>query len=252
MTVIVGLLCRDGIVVASDSQESDDELGMKRLDVVKVYDTERFHFEDVEIVVAGTGSSAYIARAAELIEEKGFAPHFTTPRTVAHVVEDSLGEMKQRYGSGLDLEMLVGVFCRNCPQTDSPPLAPIGLFSVGSPAEGENVGVAEPVADYSALGSGGLFARYLLNRLHDESNRTTNLDMNAAIREAVYVIEEVKKVDLWCGGPTQVHYIQKSRRGYRLRRKKPNEVREIVQELARADAGAKERQRQMLVNKKSL
>jgi hypothetical protein len=29
---------------------------------------------------------------AELIEEDGFAPHFTTPRTIAN--EDSMGQMK--------------------------------------------------------------------------------------------------------------------------------------------------------------
>jgi hypothetical protein len=62
MTVIVGLLCREGLVIASDSQESDDDNGMKRLDVKKVYDTDHFGFEDAEIVVAGTGASAHIAR----------------------------------------------------------------------------------------------------------------------------------------------------------------------------------------------
>src|SRR5579864_7377589 len=88
MTVIVGLVCKDGLVIASDSQESDDDLGMKRLDVTKVYDTKYFGFTDAEIVVAGTGASAHIARAVELITENGFAPHFTTPRTVADIVEN--------------------------------------------------------------------------------------------------------------------------------------------------------------------
>ena len=42
MTVIVGLVCKDGLVIASDSQESDDNAGLKRLDVKKVYDTTNF------------------------------------------------------------------------------------------------------------------------------------------------------------------------------------------------------------------
>ena len=62
MTVIVGLLCSKGLVIASDSQESDDDNGMKGLDVKKVYDTDHFGFEDAEILVAGTGASAHIAR----------------------------------------------------------------------------------------------------------------------------------------------------------------------------------------------
>jgi hypothetical protein len=120
MTVIVGLLCKGGLVVASDSQESDDEVGMKRLDVTKVYDTEKFEFTDVEMILAGTGSSAHISRAVEIISDKGYAPHFTIPRHVADVVEDSLGEMRDRYGEALgeDLELMVGVYCKNCPAGD--------------------------------------------------------------------------------------------------------------------------------------
>jgi 20S proteasome alpha/beta subunit len=188
MTVIVGLLCQDGLVIASDSQESDDNAGMKRLDVTKVYDTERFGFQDAEIIVAGTGSSAYIARAAELIEEKGFAPHFTTPRSIATIVEDAMGEMAKRYGGGedgLDLELMIGVYCKECPKTDDPPMSPIGLYSIYPPGEDEEVGVAEPVTDYTAMGTGGLFARYLLNRLHDEDHPTKNLTIEAALHEAV-------------------------------------------------------------------
>src|SRR2546422_1005592 len=39
MTVIVGLVCKDGLVIAADTQESDEEDGMKRLDVKKIYDS---------------------------------------------------------------------------------------------------------------------------------------------------------------------------------------------------------------------
>ena len=243
MTVIVGLLCKDGIVVASDSQESDDNNGMKRLDVVKVYDTERFKFDDAEIIVAGTGTSAHIARAAELIEEKGYAPHFTTPRSLATIVEDAIGEMAERYGGGedgLDLELLVGVFCKECPKTDDPPLSPIAMYSVYPPDEGEKVGVAEPVTDYAAMGSGGLFARYLLNRLHDEEHPTKNLSMEAALYEAVYVIEEVTKVDLYCGGPTQLFCIHEDGK---LERKKPADIKKISLDLAQKDVTVKNSQR---------
>jgi 20S proteasome alpha/beta subunit len=253
MTVIVGLLCKDGIVVASDSQESDEAMGMKRLDVTKIYDTSRFKFDDAEIVVGGTGSAAHISRAAELIEEKGFAPHFTTPRSVATVVEDAIGEMAERYGGGddgLDLELLVGVFCKNCPKTedDDSRISPIGLYSVYPPDEDEKVGVAEPVTDYAAMGTGGLFARYLLNRLHDEDHPTTDLKMDAAIREAVYVIEEVTKVDLWCGGPTQLLCIKRSGEKYALEKKKPAEIRKIAADLASKDSDVKKRQREILLS----
>lgn len=249
MTVIVGLKCRDGIVIASDSQESDDDIGMKRLDVRKVYDSDYFNFTDAETVVAGTGASAHIARAVELIAENGYAPHFTTPRSVADIVENSMGQMKARYGDDLELELLVGVYCTNCPSDDEPPISPIGLYSVYPADAGEKVGVAEPVSDYAAMGSGGLFARYLLNRLHDDEHPTIKLDIEAAMREAVYVIEEVTKVDLWCGGPTQLFCIRKrdDGDGYILERKKPQEIRRIVSDLASKDTDVKQKQRQILI-----
>ena len=117
------------------------------------------------------------------------------------------------------------------------------------PNENEKVGVAEPVSDYAAMGSGGLFAPYLLNRLHDDEHPTTKLDMDAAIREAVYVIEEVTKVDLWCGGPTQLFCIRKGNEGdgYILERKKPQEIRRIVSDLASKDSDVKQKQRQILI-----
>jgi len=253
MTVIVGLLCQDGIVVASDSQESDEGMEMKRLDVTKIYETSRFNFDDVEIVLGGTGSAAHIARAAELIKEKGFAPYFTSPRSLATVVEDVIGEMAERYGGGddgLDLELLVGVFCKNCPKTedDDSRVSPIGLYSVYPPDEDEKVGVAEPVTDYAAMGTGGLFARYLLNRLHDEGHPTTDLTVDSAIREAVYVIEEVTKVDLWCGGPTQLHCIQRSGDTYTHEKKKPAEIKAIAADLASKDGDVKKKQREILLN----
>src|ERR1700721_2893376 len=89
MTVIVGLKCKNGLVVASESQESSED--EKRLDVKKIYGTDTFGFTDAEIIVGGTGASAFIARAAELIADLGYAPNFTTPRTVANVVEDAMG-----------------------------------------------------------------------------------------------------------------------------------------------------------------
>jgi len=253
MTVIVGLLCKDGIVIASDSQESDDDVGLKRLDVTKVYDTKHFGFQDAEIIVAGTGTSAYIARAAELIEENGFAPHFTTPRTVANIVEDSMGQMKTRYGDDLDLELLTGVYCKNCPKDEDRNITPIALYSISAPEEDEKVGIAEPVTDYAAMGSGGLFARYLLNRLHDDDHPTTELTMDAAIREAVYVIEEVTKVDLWCGGPTQLLCIRKNtgkdKPEYLLERKKPEELKQIGMEIAGKDANIKTQQRRIFAER---
>ncbi len=234
MTVIVGLMCKDGLVIASESQESSED--EKRLDVKKIYGTDTFGFNDAEIIVGGTGSSAFIARAAELIAELGYAPNFTTPRTVANVVEDAMGQMKTRYGDDLDVELMVGVYCKHCPQDDEdPPISKVALYSVYPAEKDDKVGVAEIVRDYDAMGSGSSFARYLLNRLHDEDNPTTDMTVEAGVREVIYIIEEAKKVDIWCGGPIQCFCLMKSGDEYKLEKKTPLEIKNIVNALASAD-----------------
>jgi len=69
---------KDGGVIASDHQESDDYL--KRLDVKKIYDSDFVRLTDAEVIAAGTGTSAHIKRIMELIKEKAYAPHFLVPR----------------------------------------------------------------------------------------------------------------------------------------------------------------------------
>lgn len=246
MTVIVGLVCKDGLVIAADTQESDEEDGMKRLDVKKIYDSEHFNFEDIEIVMAGTGTSAHIARAAELIDEIGYQPRLTTPRSVADVAEEALGRMKERYnekGADIELELLVGAYCKVQLTGDPEPPPRIGLYDVNPPEEGEKVGIAEAISDYACLGSGGLFARYLLNRLHDESHPTTDLSMDAAKHEAIYVISEVVKVDLWCGGEIQLVCLANDGT---VKWAKADEIKRIITSLSKADVEIKGKQREMI------
>lgn len=71
--------------------------------------------------------------------------------------------------------------------------------------------------------------------------------MEAAIREAVYVIEEVKKVNLWCGGPTQLLCITRSGNEYVLEKKKPADVERIAADLATDDMTVKQSQREILL-----
>jgi len=252
VTVIVGLVCKDGLVIASDSQESDNNAGLKRLDVKKVYDTTNFVLSggDIELVVAGTGSSAYISRVAELVDENVFAPRFSMPRQVADVVEDALGKMKDRYGADLDLEVLVGVYCKDSPKhgdEEKELPSPIGLYSISAPEKRERVGVAEAIQDYSAMGSGGLFAHYLLNRLHDDENPLSELTMEAAVNEAIWVVSEVVKVDLWCGGDIQVACIRKAGDGYTLERKRSADIRKCAIDLADTDTKIKRSHRRMFL-----
>ena len=87
-------------------------------------------------------------------------------------------------------------------------------------------GVAGREEGYASLGSGSAFAEYLLSRLYRD-----DLTTDEAVRVAVYVVEEVKKVDVHCGGPTQVVVVKKSG----VDRKSPTDIRRIVQYLEEFD-----------------
>jgi 20S proteasome alpha/beta subunit len=245
MTIVAGLLCRDGIVIASDGQESDGE--MKHLGIRKIYDTKAFGFTDAEILAVGMGSLAYISRAVEMIKDKSFTPHIKKPRDVADLAEDAVGEMQSRYGRHLNVALLLGVWCKYIPTTHKHGAHPaFGLYNVFPPEEDELVGVAESITDYSALGSGGSFARYLLDRLHNGSHPTTELTMEAAVREAVYVIEEVKKVDLYCSGETYVACI---RQGDGIEHKNQREIKALIADLEKEDFTIKKKQREIMIRK---
>ncbi len=91
MTVLVGIRFKDGLVIASESQESDGY--MKRLDVKKIYGNDTFGFTDAKAIVAGTGDSAHIQRLVEAIHQNGWQPIFTKPRDIADVAEKSMKQM---------------------------------------------------------------------------------------------------------------------------------------------------------------
>jgi 20S proteasome alpha/beta subunit len=242
MSIIVGIVCKEGIIIASDSQESNNE--MKRSGIRKIYDTDVFGFTDVEIVIAGVGDFAYISRAVELIKENGFTPHFKKPRDIADIAEQAIGEMRDRYGRDLNLALLLGVWCKYIPGTDKRSSHPFGLYNIFPPEEEELIGIAESVTGYSALGTGGSFARYLFDRFHNGNNPTINLTMDAAVREAVYVIEEVKKVDLYCSGETYVACI---RQGKGVEHRSQKDIRQIVADLEKKDLTIKRHQRERMI-----
>ena len=145
-------------------------------------------------------------------------------------------EMVERYGQRFDVGLLLGVWCRNTP-TDDPRLKRLVLYTVNPP------GVAGAVKDYAAMGSGGPFASYLLHRFHDAEKPTHRLSAEAATREAVYVVEEAKKVQLHCGGETQVMRLFEDGTEQPLT---PKQVEAIVDDLKRRDERIKRHQQEML------
>lgn len=233
MTIIVGIICREGVVLASDSQAGSFRgVHVKRLDYTKIYD---FGFDGAKVVVTGAGETPFIARAIELIQEKGSETKFHKPREVANIAEEVMNEINKRYV----IERLKDLGSTKAPTLQQedlirpPELAlMLGLHCGQTPCLYTIYpdGVAGKEERYASLGSGSAFAEYLLARLYRD-----DFTLEEAVRVAVYVVEEVKKVDLHCGGPTQVVVVKADA----VERKTDNEVRSIVQYLDEQDGHIK-------------
>src|SRR5260370_36313 len=99
MTIIVGVIFKDGIVVASDSQGTAFlGVDVKRLDIQKVYSFESTSQGTVDrLIVAGSGSDAYITRGAEIVGTTFRGGRFSSCRDVVDIVEDAVTTLYKPY-----------------------------------------------------------------------------------------------------------------------------------------------------------
>ena len=95
MTIIVGLLCSEGVVIASDSQAGYSRgVDRKRLDFTKIYD---YAFDQANVVVTGAGMGPFITRAVEMLEEKSSSERFNKGRQIADMAEAVMVELHKKY-----------------------------------------------------------------------------------------------------------------------------------------------------------
>lgn len=253
MTVIVGIVAKEGVVIASDSQASSMRgVEVKRSDYTKMYDfpvDSRFN-----VVLTGAGQVAFVTKAIERIDEMCGVQHPNTISDLSELAEDVMNEVTKRYV--IDRAKQLGVMRTqaleefiNRPtqlQIEQPHFV-LMMGIAGMQAEHaifvvHPEGVAERAFKYSSLGSGSPFAEYLLARLcPDEPS------LEEAIDIAVYTVEEVKKIDPHCGGETQVVCATKDKRF----RKKSHEVRIKVEQLAERDDALSRLWRAMVVGDKT-
>lgn len=225
MTIIVGIICQDGLVVASDSQAGSFRgVHVKRLDYTKIYS---FNFDGSKVVVTGAGESPFIVRAKEIIEGNSKDKKFRTSREIADVAEEAMTEITKRYM--IERFKDLGSSTKT-PQPDDSLLSPPNFALVLGTYCGDGPclytvypdGVAGREEGYASLGSGSAFAEYLLARLY-----RPDLTIEGGVRIAAYVVEEVKKADVHCGGPTQIVVVKKNL----VERKSTKEIGRVVQYL---------------------
>ncbi len=235
MTIIVGVICKDGIVLGCDSQASSAKgVPVKRTDYTKIYEIPLGG--DGYAILSGAGTGAFITRASELLEDRCKNIVCKKPREFADICEDVVTELFKRYV--VDRTKVLGLRKTKMPQViqggvqwqedplESPGIVLLTGIQCGD-AKNPNWclytvhpdGIAEKDDKYDAIGSGSAIAEYLLARLCSET-----LDVDQATKVVVYVVEEVKKIDPFCGGPTKVVALSKNG----VKRLNPQEVKEIA------------------------
>jgi len=239
MTIIIGIVCEDGIAIASDSQAMTSRgVDVKRLDYTKIFSFDLNH--ELRVLITGAGQTPFITRAVELLQERWKEKRVHTNRELADLAEDTMNAIQKRYVIDRMKELGVTASKRSETQGLAKPselqeIGPSPSFALVLAAIDKDEGaiylihpdgVAEKAERYTSLGSGSAYAEYLLARLCCEG-----LKLEEALKLAVYVIEEVKKIDPNCGGPTQVALLTKLGSIH----KTASEVKSLADDIMRKD-----------------
>lgn len=199
VTIIVGIIAKEMIVVACDSQTTSGT--SKRHDMGKITLVHGNNNES-KLLVAQSGHADFSSRVVEIFEEKIRNVSLDDYRSAADVLQVAIAQLKaeirQQY-ENMSPESLLA-FCEN--HAFSLLLAyhhknqPC-MFTV----DFEN-GICVKRRTYITLGCGGSVAEFILS-----SFDTANICREDACTLALYVVNEAKRVDAFCGGPTWLAWL---------------------------------------------
>ncbi len=191
MTIAIGILASDGVVIAADREEGDSYL---KNDTGKVYQAFKGTLPLGAIAVTGAGSGPYLDEVSQLISDGFCADMVGTEETV----QAGIKETNRKYYKEAVLPF---------PREDRPDYdLLIGCY-------GEQLGrrlwktqglAVNPVKDYDAVGAGCTVANGLLGRLWDM------VPVRYAVKLAAYVVYRVKTSVKDCGLGTDIVIVRRS------------------------------------------
>jgi len=207
LTIIVGIRCTDGALIASDTQaEFGRGVSVKRLNANKIHCFGSY-------AVAGAGMVAHIEKAANAIDrglkagikEKG--TDLNEDETV-DILEKTITRVHKEYN--IDRSRFLDD--RNEREFFQPLLIFCGVSTLpdGSPhsclAIVHSAGLVEPIDDYATAGSGAAYAELVLKNYY-----RAGVSVDEAIPIAIYTVNEVKQIDPGCGGETRVAVVKEGK-----------------------------------------
>lgn len=203
VTIIVGIICSDGIVLASDSQMTRDN--SKRCDAEKMSVVE---FANLNVLVAQAGNATLSNRAVEILQGLAKNEDITDYRSAADAAQRAMQRLKEemRIQQGnCSPEELREFILRNELNCK---LMLAHYFSGKSCVYIVDLflGIANRInSHYAAIGCGANLGEYLLSELCEPGANT-----RFASVVATYVVELVKKHDAFCGGSTKLGVVSEA------------------------------------------
>jgi len=205
-TVIIGIRCKNGIVIASDSQiEYYRGVSVKKMNANKIY---QFTVGNGIFFIGGAGRVADIEKLVTFVWQSLDEISKREPLTMENVygcIEQTVTDLHKEYN--IERMRYLGY---NVNPFETPFFDPMVILAdvLRSNQDCEfllNIihptGLVEPVSDYATVGSGAAYAELLLKNLY-----SSELSVDVAVPIAIYVVEEVKSIDPSVGGDTQVAY----------------------------------------------
>jgi 20S proteasome alpha/beta subunit len=192
MSILMGIICPEAIIVSSDTMITDTYSGGKsyedKISIVK--------FKVSTILVAQAGSAAITNRIVEKMQEKATFTAIQSVTDVTHIAEESVREVKDHMKDDDQKEhlkqsgasLLLAFYANRKPY-----LYNIDPFlCVSHPAK----------LHYATAGVGSTLANYLLGEF-----AAPEATGGIAIATSIYVIHKVKEHNAYCGGKTKVKMV---------------------------------------------
>lgn len=200
MTLILGVICNDGIVMACDSQITADN--SKRTNATKLHP---IRFGHITVLVAEAGRRTHTSRYIQILKESAKGARPKNDRDIATIIQSAmdtfLDELRQTHGcaSTALVKLLIkqGIEC-----------VLLFGFQIGWKSSLAVMNIHDPVcrfvdSHFETQGSGALLGDYLL-----KEHTTSQTPRHLVIATAVHIASVVKQYDIYCSGDTVIGVIQ--------------------------------------------
>jgi hypothetical protein len=210
MTVTVGFLCHDGVVLGADSQESYEGSALKRsvpklVILPPVEDDKEEDPPDRRVIFTGAGDSSLVDK---LIDETWLEAALANPTVVdiASAIERRIIELHQQYekvyhpGYMPNAQLTYGIWCAKETRlfhSNGPVVNEVGKLT-GSLLPGRASG-------YKATGTGNVITDYIQERMRARPHSVTD-----AIVLTAYMLEQAVLYGEGCGGDVRIACLQNS------------------------------------------